>query len=430
MKATATIALLVASSAALFAEDPVSPPLQSVPKNLARQHYGSNLFAFNTSTQRYVATEAAAAWLDDDVSTGWPALAGKQHYLLQLAEPQLLTNFALSARPTAGTVTLYTGDEAAAPGEAGWTVAAKDVALADVNHKKLGNALNKTAKYLLIETNIAEPGPIYSLYLYGEKSAATESIVKRPQPVDIRTVAGEFVNNQTSFNLTSIYGKSLVTYANAGGGAGSWQRAIDDNAESYIAIKPTTTEAGLVATIDGSHPISRMSILADASAKGNVDVYLMPEAVHGNKAVSVEGLTPTARLTLDGASGRASADIADIAASTVVLRWTPETAGTALPIRELNTFGDLSLADYEVAGLPATVAQGPGGEGEAAGDGKTLAPIGEGSETADFKGGSGKELLPPVAAGPGNGFRPGGLGFPPRVLSPLLPPDTRKPVSP
>src|SRR5688572_9638461 len=69
MKATATIAFFVASSAALFAQDYATPPLQSVPKNLARQHYGSNLFVFDTNTQRYVATEAAAAWLDDDLST-------------------------------------------------------------------------------------------------------------------------------------------------------------------------------------------------------------------------------------------------------------------------------------------------------------------------------------------------------------------------
>src|SRR5215207_7180285 len=119
-KATATIACLVASSAALFAEDSV-PPLQSVPKNLARQHYGSNLSVFDANTQRFVATEAAAAWLDDDISTGWPALAGKQHYLLQLSSPQLLTNFALSARSANGTFSLYTSDQAAAPGDASWT---------------------------------------------------------------------------------------------------------------------------------------------------------------------------------------------------------------------------------------------------------------------------------------------------------------------
>jgi hypothetical protein len=370
-----------------------------------------------------VATEAAAAWLDDDVSTGWPALAGKQHYLLQLSEPQLLTSFELSARPTTGTVTLYTGDQAAAPGDASWTATAKAVSLADINHKKLDNALNKTAKYVLIETDIPEPGPIYSLYVYGQKAAATEAIVKRPQPVDIRTVAGEFVNNQTAFNLTSIYGKSLVSYANAGAGAGSWQRAIDDNAETFASIKPSTSEAGLVAKIDGARPISRMSILTDASAKGKVDVFLMAEAPTGNQAPALNALTPAATLTLDGVTGRASADVADVSASAVVLRWTPATEGAALPLRELNTFADLSLADYEVTGLPPAVAQGPTGtEPDYKGDGKTLAPVGQGPETADFKGGSGKQLLPPVAAGPGGkGFRPGSLGFPPNIHSPVSP---------
>ena len=427
MKATATFALLVASSAAVLAEDPVSPPLQSVPKNLARQHYASNLSIFDAANGRYVATEAAAAWLDDDVATGWPALAGKQHYLLQFTESHLMNGFELSAKASAGTVTIYTGEQAAAPGDASWAVVAKDVPFQNLNHKKLSANLNQTARYVLIETNIAEPGPIYSLYVYGEKSAATESIVKRVQPVDLRTVAGEFVNNQTAFNLTSIYGKSLVTYANAGGGAGSWQRAIDDHADTFVAVKPTTTEAGLVASIDGSHPISRMSILADPATAGTVDVFLIPEGAQGNKAVSLEGRAPSASLVLDGTTGRASADVADVAAQSVLLRWTPKTAGAELQLRELNTFGDLSLADYEVAGLPPTIAQGPGaGDGTGTerdnkGDGKTLAPVGQGPETADFKGGSGKEALPPVAAGPGNGFRPGSLGFPPNLRAPVSP---------
>ena len=76
-----------------------------------------------------------------------------------------------------------------------------------------------------------------------------------------------------------------------------------------------------------------------------------------------------------------------------------------------------------MAGLPPTVAEGPiTGDEVASSDGKTLAPIGEGSETADFKGGSGKQMLPPVAAGPtGTGFRPGSLGFPPNLRSPVSP---------
>ena len=77
--------LVLASSIGAFAvaaeADPSAKQLQVYPKNLARQHLGANLFIFNQGSQTYSTTEAAAAWLDDDVTTGWPALAGKQMFL-------------------------------------------------------------------------------------------------------------------------------------------------------------------------------------------------------------------------------------------------------------------------------------------------------------------------------------------------------------
>ena len=93
--------LTIACSAVVIAatqEAPSAKQLAAFPKNIARQHYATNLFLYDATAQRYIATEAAAAWLDDDVTTGWPALAGKQHYLLQLTESQMITNFSLSAK--------------------------------------------------------------------------------------------------------------------------------------------------------------------------------------------------------------------------------------------------------------------------------------------------------------------------------------------
>jgi hypothetical protein len=147
--------------------------LQIFPKNLARQHVGSNLFHFNAANQTYVPTEAAAAWLDDDATTGWPAMAGKQSYLLVLSEPEVLANFAISARPASGTISLYAGDEPKAPGSSSWKALAKNVPFESVNNKKLGKSFNHFAKYLLIETDIADPGPVYGLYVFGDKPAVT-----------------------------------------------------------------------------------------------------------------------------------------------------------------------------------------------------------------------------------------------------------------
>lgn len=402
-----------------MAAEPAQPAIQSVPKNLARQHSQANLLIFDTTTQRFIATEAAAAWLDDDVSTGWKAATGKQHYLLQFANMEPLTSFSISAAPIEGKVNLYVGETPSAPGDISWSLAAKNVALADINQKK-GTALSKTGKYILIESEIAQPATIYSLYVYGARSAATEHIVKRATPVDYKALLGDYVNDQTAFNVASLYALAQVTYANADGGLNTWQRAIDDNPDTVVAVKPSTTDASLITKLDSVQPLTRVSVLTDTAAQGTVDVFVMAGAPEGNKTINVAEMKPAATLKLDGTSGRASADLAKIEAGAVLLRWTPQTEGAALPLRELNVFGTLSLADYAVEGL-SPIAEGKNGEK----DGKSLAPVGEGKETADFKGG--KQALPPVGAGPEpvgagpgtTGYTPGGLGFPPVLLNPV-----------
>ena len=70
-------------------------------------------------------------------------MAGKQHYLLVLSEPELLTNFSLSGRPASGTVTLYGGDEPAAPGAKSWLAIAKDIPFDSIN--KRSSASHSTA---------------------------------------------------------------------------------------------------------------------------------------------------------------------------------------------------------------------------------------------------------------------------------------------
>lgn len=423
--------------------------LQSFQKNLARQHLSSNLFLFDPAAQKYVGTEAAAAWLDDDVSTGWPALAGKQNYLLQFSGPQVVTNFSLSTAPVEGTVTIYSGDEMKAPGDASWRVLAKDVAISAINQKKLLKSFNRQAKFLLIETNITNPGPIFSLYAYGERSAANDSIAKREQPLDVSAALGEFVNQQTSFNVSSIYSHGRVSFSNGGGASVSWQKAIDDNSESAISVKPSV-DSGMVVNFGDSRTASRIAILADVATKGKVDIFLLAEAPAFGQPVALEGVQPSVSLTFDGSNARASADFDDTTAVAMAVRWTPETAGQAMNVREVNTFANLSLADYEVSEKPAAIAQGPTdepadttanktastepasnseremGTGTDGKDGKEILAIGEGPDRADYKGGSGKEtkgVLDPVGAGPGTGYFPGGLGFPPNLSNRrLLPP--------
>ena len=403
------------------------------PKNLARQHLGANILVYDATSQTYAPTEAAAAWLDDDIATGWPALTGKQDYLLALPEPALVNNFFISARSVTGTITLYAGDEAAPPGAKSWTLLEKDIPVQSIN-EKLGKPFGRFAKYILIESNLSDSGPWYSIYLYGSKPATAYHIQQRAQPVDPRTVFGPYTNPQTSFSLSSLYAHCKVT--SAGGDASAWTNAIDDDPRTGTFIPATQGEPGLCIQYDRGYAIQRISVLTDPGTKGRLDFFIANPAaapasttsslsdrsqyikVSNNIALNNEAGTaaapanlgnqqPVATINFDGSSPRASIDFAPTSGTVLMARWTPETAGQPLNVREINSFGDVALNDYELA--PDNVAEGPQQDGPA---GKETV----GKETV------GKEALPPAVGEMDpvkTAFIPGVPVFPPNIpLSP------------
>ena len=430
-KSLASLLVLTCSLTSIAASneaDPAAKQLQIYPKNLARQHVGTNLFLFNAANQTYTPTEAAAAWLDDDITTGWPIMAGKQHYMLSLSEPQLLTNFSISARPAAGTVSIYASDEPAPPGAKSWAAVAKDVSLDAINQKKLAKPFSRFGKYVLIETDIADPGPLFSLYLYGDRPAVSYNLRKRDQTIDTRAIFGAYVNNQTSFNLAGLYAGGRVAHATAPDGFVSWQKAVDDNPESSMTLAPTTNQSGAVFKLGTRHGVSRLAVLADTASKGKLDFFLVappageatPTAAAGTDAefvqvnipspaaaaaadpVSLDGMTPTMTMVLDGNSARHSIDFAQTQAARLFVRWTPDNGTDTLNLREMGVYNELTLGEYELAMTPEAIA-------ELGSD-----PSKDGKSFKDFKG----ENLPVVASGPGKSpYLPGALGFPPVLTS-------------
>lgn len=441
--------LLLLSSVAAFAAgevDQAQKQFQIFPKNVARQHVGSNLFLFNSTSQKFQPTEAAAAWLDDDVTTGWPVMSGQQHYLLTLAEPTLLTNIALSTRPTTGTITVYVGDEPAAPGAKSWTAVAKGIPVNSINDKKLAQPFSRFAKYVLIETDIADPGSLFSLYVYGDRPAVSYQLRKRETPIDTRAIFGPYVNNSQTFSIAALYAHSTVSYAASSGSPLSWQRAIDENPESGVSILPTTDDAGLVLKLASGHQVSRLAVLTGgAPAKGKIEFFVVPAApaettsaapttgsevaqvsnataAPAPKSASLAGLTSTITLVLNGSENRGVIDFPGVEGSAVLLRWTPDTAGEALDLRELNAFNEVSLNDYELSLTPEAVAElrdtDRGGYADASKDSS--------KDAGDYKDG---KSIPPVGEflSPRTPYLPGGLGFPPNLTRRKL---ALAPVSP
>ncbi len=433
MKTTSIVSLVsaVCATLAVAAEgDPATKQLQVFPKNFARQHLGANLFVFNPANQTFVPTEAAAAWLDDDITTGWPVMAGKQSYLIALPEPEMLSNFSVSSRPAAGTVSIYAGDEPAAPGAKSWSPLAQNIPFDSINEKKLTKPFSRFAKYVLIQTDIADPGPLFSMYLYGERSAVDYNLRKREAAIDARAIFGQYVNNKTAFNLNGLYAQGRVTSANAPDGFLPWQKAIDDNPESGLTLNASTNESGAVIAYNGTQSISRIALLTDGATKGRLEFFAIGDAAEAAitpasipapnsapaaaKPVSLEGRTPTTSIVLDGTTSRASVDFPAVQAVKLVVRWTPVNPNDTLTIRELDSFGALSLNDYEVGLKPEVVA------GYSGADGKDAKEIAEGPmDPKDPKN-------DPIGLGPaGSPYLPGSLGFPPnltrRGLPPLLP---------
>lgn len=408
------IAILATSIAALAAPQSAttaSKQSENYPKNLARQHVGANVFIFNSATQSYTTTEAAAAWLDDDATTGWPIMAGKQHYLLALPEPDVMSNFAVSTRSTAGTITLFAGDEPAAPGAKTWSPVARNVELESINGRKLGKPFSRFAKYLLIETDIADPGPLFSLYLYGERAASSYVLAKREKSIDTKSIFG-YVNDQTAISHSSLYLGSRVTFA-AGASTSAAQKAIDDNPESGVSIAPSTDSAGLVMKFNGTPSISRLAVLTGTALKGQLDFFLTDTAPAEGQAASLAGLKPTISMAFDGSTTRQAMDFPATAAGALLVRWNPETGTDPLAIREINAFNGLSLSEYALGMTPEAVAElvkngDVSKDGKSFKDGKSLPEVGE------FR----------PSRSP---YLPGALGFPPNLtgrIPPPLPPDS------
>jgi len=353
--------------------------LEVYPKNLARHHLGANLFHYTPTGRAYLPTEAAAAWLDDDISTGWPLLPGKQYYLLSLPRPELLTNFCLSSRAATGTISLYAGALPAAPGASSWIPMAHAVPFESINEKKLGHGFHREAKYVLLETDVADPGPIYSLYLYGEKPAVAFDIVTRDRPIDSHAVFGPFINEQTSFNLAGLYARTYVAHAD-GNSFVQWQRIIDDNPESAFTIGPSAEKPAVVVRFASVQPVSRISFLTTPGADGKLEFYLVNREIAANTAPrsgeegnqyikisadaqptaeSVPGpvseATPTVSIVLDGTNPRKSIDFPATQANEMLIRWTPANSTDSIVLRELDTFGAPTLATHIVALKPEAV---------------------------------------------------------------------------
>src|SRR5262249_21007288 len=145
------------------------------------------------------------------------------------------------------------------------------------------------------------------------------------------------------------------------------------------------------------------ALLTDGTPKGKLDFFALNDSAAG-ETVSLDNLTPTVSMVLDGTNSRASMDFPATNASRLAVRWTPVVPDEKLNLREVESFGSASPDNYEV-GMKA--------DAVAAYDPSGTSYTSDGKEMKDPKD---SKDLPEVAAGPQGGpYLPGALGFPPNV---------------
>jgi hypothetical protein len=420
--------LFTAVAASAAPNEVVEKQLKGYPKNVARQHLGTNLFAFDSAKLSYEPTEAAAAWLDDDVSTGISPVAGKHYYLLALPEAVLLTNFMISADSSVGKISLYAGDEIAVPESDSWWRVVTDIPVSEINGKKMSKPYSRFAKYLLVETDLAEAGRWYSIYAYGERPAVEYSLEKRDEPIDTGSIFGPYCNDQTAINFSSLYAGARILEADHEANAVNWQGAIDDNPETFIWISSTGDRPGIVLKYGTTVSIERVSILTKGEAKGRLNFYLLNSLKNVGSAaqngsseyikiantnitvppsaeeIDLSGQRPTATLILDGNTVRSSVDFPATESTYLLVQWAPAATGDSrIELQEMNSFSSSSLSTYRTG--DDETSEDASDNSKDAKDGKTF---------TDYKDGK-KVILPPVGEAPPskNPFVPGALGFPP-----------------
>jgi hypothetical protein len=228
-----------------------------------------------------------------------------------------------------------------------------------------------------------------------------------------------------AISTSGLYAGGRVAFSTEPGNYTAWQKAIDDNPETGASLVTSGDQAGMILKFRDSHPVTRLSVLAGNTSKGRLEVFVVPALADAAVAaapapegvqpvakkmkstavaqpVALTGLTPAATFTFDGSNVRQSQDLTGAQGTALLFRWTPEFAGEAFVLRELNAFGGLSLTDYALTLSPeaiAELAKDASKDGKAFvdyKDGKALEPVGE--------------LFPRQTP-----YLPPSLGFPPAI---------------
>ncbi len=363
---TSVISLVLLLTGGLANAD--AADLKQYPKNLARLHLGATLFEYDLRSESYQPTKSISSWMDDDETTGWSPKADRLYYMVVLQKPSMISALSLSADGMSGTLTAFIGDERAAPGSAAWKPVLSGVPIAELNEKVSPSVLKTFSRYLLLEFNLQQSGPLWSLYVFGREAATEYDLERRAFAVNSNDVFGQRVKMETIIDLANLYSNASVLYTSNGGRLSQWQVMIDESPETGWTLSGSNSQQtpSFAILINQSAPVKRISVMADAG-RGKLEFYLVggasddeifqvnnadPYALPDFSQINLDDLEPIGTLEFDGASDREAINIGAKSGYFLLARWLPAVEGGAIKLRQVDAFGDLDFDNYEVVVSP------------------------------------------------------------------------------
>ncbi len=317
------------------------------PSNMARGFSGAGAFIWDDKTQSFVAQPALAAVIDDDVTSGWTPPSGKTRMLIQLQQDADISSFTLFAPGAEGTYSLQLADSLDALTSGQTKPLASGVELGSQNKTTIPNS---TAKYLVVEMDVAKAAPIRGVQVLGLPRAGSSANIAVVSP----KADGDDKGNKDSGEVVEVN----FALRDAGGATplnpDDANRLIDGDTATTSALPAGKKDA--VIRLASSVEIDRVA-LAVGKAEGKVSIFVTDG--NGNDVREL------GTVNLDGRSEAISVPTSGIRAEFVRIEWTPTAGSGDLVIKEVGIFAQARVTRTEpppnttIATLPMQVTLPP-----------------------------------------------------------------------
>ncbi len=358
-------------------------------KNLARMNCGAQIECITPDGRSVQVAdmrdrEQAPAALILDNTLSCPLQEGRTTFIIKLASVSQLDrfNFVNENAAAAGQLKIAVSNYQLPAASNKWVEVAGEVSFA---HKRFFNLslLGVEARYVRLSFEVAKPGQIAALGLYGGQSLEAFSKNNRHLLRDgnggshLLQVGHKKGNRPLeeaiNFDFANLYAHGHVVYVSSGMAQGA-PRMIDDDTSTSFRFAATDLHPTTVVELEQRPEIHRITAVYQMEP-GRLDVYLLNE-LQANPG-DLSKAKRVASVEDRDEQGKASVNFDPQDARYVALRWTPAGErhdGKAFEIAEINAYGEVALSMLNFSAFPEIASIAPSLEPPAASIGIPFVP--------------------------------------------------------